>query len=345
MYNSSGSIPKVSVIVPCRNEKGRIEKCIRSILLQECQVNDLEVIVVDGMSDDGTREILMSLRTEAPCLRILDNLAYITPRALNIGIQASRGQYIAILGAHAEYAENYLQTCLALLQEHPEAICSGGPIISRGQGLFGRAVAAAMCHPIGVGDANHRRPNYEGYAEGACFPMFRREVFEKVGFYDETLIRNQDDEFNYRVACAGGKIFLSPRAGCTYFVREKPSQLFRQYFEYGFWRLAVLRKHHRPAAVRQMVPPVFMLIMITAPLLSVLQPALWPTAAVLPGIYGAVMLGGAMHIACRYGWRVGLLFSVAGMIMHVAYGSGFVWGVMKGINPPKQGPVVASTFI
>ena len=178
-------IPLISGIVPCRNERAHIESCVRSLLAQKTSLFELELLVVDGMSDDGTRDILERLIQSNPNLRMLDNPRRSTPAALNIGIQAGRGEYIAILGAHAEYGPNYLETCLKLLNEHPEVCCAGGPITSRGKGLFGQAVALAMSHPLGIGNAKHRLPEYEGYAEGACFPMFRRRVFADVGLFDE----------------------------------------------------------------------------------------------------------------------------------------------------------------
>jgi succinoglycan biosynthesis protein ExoA len=222
--------PIISIVVPCRNERNHIEACLKSILSQQLPFGDLEVIVADGMSDDGTREILMRMAKEDRRLRVVDNLSRTTPCGFNAGIKAARGQYVGILGAHTQYASDYVRTCVKLLEEHPEVCCTGGPIISQGRSSFGRAVAVVMSHPVGVGNARHRFPDYEGHAEGACFPMFRREVFEKVGLYDENLIRNQDDEFNYRLTRAGEIVFISPRARSTYFVRETPSQLFRQYF-------------------------------------------------------------------------------------------------------------------
>lgn len=324
------NLPVVSVIVPCRNERASIDMCIRSILAQDC-VGDLDLVVVDGMSDDGTRGILMAIAERDSRLRIVDNPSQTTPCAINTGIKAARGEYIAILGAHTQYAPNYLQTCLELLQEHEEVSCAGGPIISQGTGLFGQAVAAVMSHPVGVGNAKHRLPNYEGYAEGACYPVFRKEIFEKVGLFDESLIRNQDDEFNYRLARKGEKVFISPRARCTYFVRETPSQLFRQYFQYGFWRVAVLRKHRFPAAFRQIVPPAFLLLMVVLLLVGLLLPNWWRlTAIVLPAVYGTALLGAATGVAYTRGCVVGLLFPVAAVIMHIAYAAGFTWALLKG---------------
>jgi len=324
--------PTTSIVVPCRNEKGHIETCIESILRQQLPARDLEVIVADGMSEDGTREILMRMAEQDSRLRMVDNPSKTTPSGFNAGIQAAKGQYIGILGAHTQYAPDYVRTCVTLLEEHPEVCCTGGPIISQGRSSFGRAVAAVMSHPVGVGNARHRFPDYEGYAEGACYPMFRREVFEKVGLYDENLIRNQDDEFNYRLTRAGEKVFISPRARCTYFVRETPSQLFRQYFQYGFWRVAVLRKHRLPASLRQLLPPLFWMMTVVSLLAALLLPGKWmhTAAAVLPVAYGVMLLGAGVGGALTRGWQVGLIFPAAAFIMHTAYAAGFSWGIVNG---------------
>ena len=249
----------VSVIVPCRNEKDHIDSCIRSVLSQEIPDGQIEFLVIDGMSDDGTREVLQQLMEEDSRLKVIDNLRRITPCARNIGIREASGEYVAILDAHTVYASSYIHTCVKLFEEHPEICCAGGPIVSLGKGLFGQATAMAMSHPLGVGNAKHRFPNYEGYAEGACFPVFRKEIFDKVGLFDEDLVRNQDDEFNFRVALSGGKVYISPRAHCTYYVRESPSELFWQFFEYGYYRVVVLRKHRLPISFRHFVPIIFFL--------------------------------------------------------------------------------------
>ena len=327
----------VSIIVPCRNEESCIQASLESILNQDYPAEDFEVIVVDGMSEDGTRSILARIATETPTLRIIDNRSRTTPCAMNRGIEAARGQYVAILGAHAEYARDYLRTCLDLLNEHPEVCCVGGPIQSVGIGPFGRAVASVMAHPVGVGNARHRYPAYEGYAEGACYPVFRKEVFDKVGLYDEALVRNQDDELNYRLARHGEKVFISPRARCRYFVRETPPGLFRQYFQYGYWRVAVLRKHRRPASLRQLVPPLFMSFMCAVAILGILLPGWWRlSAAVLPIVYGTTLLGVGVGNRGKDDWRVAFLFPIAAAIMHTAYAVGFVLGLFKGLHRSAQ---------
>jgi succinoglycan biosynthesis protein ExoA len=322
--------PAVSIIVPCRNEKNHIEICARSILAQEQPPGGIEVIFVDGMSQDGTREILMRLTEEHPRLRVIENFKRSTPCAMNIGIQQARGHYIAILGAHTEYAPSYVRMCIEILEEHPEVDCAGGTIISCGKSIFGRATAVAMAHPLGVGNSKGRFPNYEGYAYGACFPVFRREVFDQVGLYDEKFIRNQDDEFNFRVTRSGRKIYVSPRARCSYYVRETPAQLFWQYFQYGYWRVAVIRKHRRPASIYQVVPAGFYVLTLIMLVFGLFLPGWWRLiAAVLPLTYASILGIAGMDVAIKNGVRVGLLFPFAAAIMHFGYAVGFLWGVVR----------------
>jgi len=323
--------PTVSVVIPCRNEKAYIEPCIRSVLNQESPRGGIEFIVVDGMSEDGTRDILKRLMEEDFRLKVVDNPRGITPCARNIGIHEARGQYIAILDAHTVYASTYVRTCIELLEEHPEICCAGGPIVSIGKSVFGKATAAAMSHPFGVGNAKHRFPNYEGYAEGACFPVFRREIFDKVGFFDEDLLRNQDDEFNFRVALSGGKIFISPRAQCTYYVRESPCQLFWQFFQYGYYRVVVLRKHRLPISLRHFVPVVFFSVMFALLLGSFIFSGWWAwTGFMLPMAYGVILGLGGVSVAIKGGMLVGLTFPLMAFVVHISYAMGFVWRIMRG---------------
>jgi glycosyltransferase involved in cell wall biosynthesis len=323
--------PAVSVVVPCRNERDYITACVNSILAQVQPPGGIEIFVVDGMSEDGTRAILANLARTAPQLTVIDNPARITPCARNLGIGRAAGDFVAFLDAHAEFAPDYLLTCLALFAAHPAAWCTGGPIQSVGHTAFGRAVAAAMSHPLVIGNAKHRHPHYEGYAEGACFPVFRREIFGEIGLFDETLVRNQDDEFNYRVARHGGKVYISPQARCTYFVRETPTQLFRQYFQYGYWRVAVLRKHAQIHSYRHILPALFFAGLIMALLAGFFLAGFARLAfTLLPVIYlgSLVVVGG--NVARQKGIITGLLFPLAAMTIHSAYAIGFWWRILVG---------------
>ena len=343
-------VPLISAVVPCRNEETHIESCVRSILMQKTTLFELELLVVDGMSDDGTREILKRLIQSNSNLRMLDNPRRSTPAALNIGIQAGRGEYIAILGAHAEYGPNYIETCLKLLYEHPEVCCAGGPIISRGRGLFGQAVALAMSHPLGIGNAKHRLPGYEGYAEGACFPMFRKRVFADVGLFDERMVYVEDDELNYRLAKRNEKVFISPRAECAYFVRETLSRLAQQYFRYGAARVTVLRKYRMPASMRQLVPPIFFGLLLLGLVVGPWLPGWWRIlTVVLPGLYMVALISAAIGQIHASGIQVAARFPFAVATMHGCYAFGFFSASFKGYpsfaptTDPQRSPTAGSS--
>ncbi len=331
----SDDVPTVSIVVPCRNEKNHIEEGVRSLLAQDSPKGGFELIVVDGMSSDGTRKILDGLALEDSRLRVLDNPDCFTPHAMNAGIREAKGYFIAIMGAHTHYSNNYIRTCVELFDEHPEVWCTGGPIDSKGNSLFGRAVAVAMSHPIGVGNAKHRFPDFEGYAEGACFPMFRREVFEQIGLYDENLVRNQDDELNLRMALKGGKVYISPRAKCIYYVREKPMRLFWQYFYYGYYRVSVLRKHKLPASLRQLAPVAFFPLSVMLFVGCWVFPFWWAGLGCVPFFaYGLVLISGGMWITIKERSQAGVLFPFAVLIMHFSYALGFL-GNLFGMGVPK----------
>ncbi len=321
-------LPLISVVVPCYNEKKYIEKCILSILDQSIPQVQTEIFVIDGMSNDGTREILFRLQKEFNRFQVIDNIKRKTPFARNLGVKASTGKFIAILDAHTEYDKNYLANSLKLFEEHPDISCAGGPIESVGKNNFGKATALAMSHPLGVGNAKHRFPDYEGYAEGACFPVFKKEVFDKLGTFDEELVRNQDDEFNLRMKKNGMKVYLSPKAKATYFVRDTPAKLFKQYFDYGYWRMAVIKKHKLPMSFRQLVPVLFIMIIFLSLFLSpFIKVNFMATIFIIPAIYTLTLSAASVPIIIKNGAKVGMLFPVAAVILHFSYAFGFLKGI------------------
>jgi len=215
---------------------------------------------------------------------------------------------------------------VALLAAHPEAWSVGGPIQHVATTTLGKAVAAAMSNPLGVGNARHRDPGFEGYVDSAQFPAIRRWVFDRIGMFDERLVRNQDDEFNYRIRHAGGKIYVSPRVRYSYFVREHLGQLFKQYFQYGFWRIPVVEKHGRPTTLRQMAPTLFYAVCM---LLAVVgwwfgQPLL---AVILPGSYAVALLLAAAATMRGNGFRVSSYVPVTIATMHAGYALGLGYGI------------------
>lgn len=321
------SLPKASVIVPIRNEARFIEDNLKSLLNQTYPSDRVEILVVDGMSDDGTREKLEALSKKFPQVRRLDNPSKIVASAFNIGICESAGEIILIVGGHTVVAPNYIEEGIRILQERPEVWGSGGPVQPLAKTLFGRAVALAMSHPFGIGNATHRYPKFEGYAFGSAFPFFRKSLFDEVGLYDERLVRNQDDELLLRLQIRGMKNYISPKVQSSYYVRESPAQLFRQYLQYGFWRIPVLIKHKRPASLRQLAPLVFYSLVFLGLSLALIVGR--PTVALLlPSIYLSALILGCLSRIRTHGVRVALLAPLAMIIMHFAYAVGMFRGLL-----------------
>jgi succinoglycan biosynthesis protein ExoA len=318
----------ISVIIPCFNEEKFIESCIASLLKQKNIPGNFEILVVDGISTDSTRSILNSITVKNTNVKVIDNVKKITPVAFNLGIRNSSGEYICIMGAHSEYDENYLANCLKLFSEHPEVSCVGGPIISKGKNNFAKATAIAMSSPVGVGNAKHRFPDYEGYAEMACFPMFKRVVFDEVGLYDETLVRNQDDEFCFRLRLNGGKIYISPAIVSEYFVRDTPAGLFKQYYDYGKWRIVVLRKHKIPIAFRQFVPALFFTIILLFAVVSLFIENI-TIGLFIPAVYIISLIIASLKVLPANGTKVAVNFIFSVIILHLSYASGFISGLFN----------------
>ncbi len=318
----------VSTIVCSRNEEKYIEECINSLTNQKNISGKFEIIVVDGMSEDGTRDILSSLADKDEKIILMDNPAKVKPPAVNIGFKNSKGKFLAICDAHTVYADDYISILLQIMDEHSEAQCVGGPIVSIGDTNFGKANAIAMSSVIGVGNAKHRFPDYEGYAEMACFPLFRREVLEMIGYYDERFIINHDDEYCHRLRLAGGKVFLSHRAKSYYTVRSSPSKLFYQYYLYGFWQIATLKKHKIPISIRQLIPVTFYILLFMLFVSGIIANN-WIIALGLPVVYSAILLLFAVKKLLKETFSVAKFIPLALFIMHFSYAVGFIAGFIK----------------
>lgn len=319
---------KISVVIPCRNEVDYINQTLDSLLNQTLNKNEYEIIVVDGMSTDGTMQILHSYIIKHPNVKLIENPQKNTPVAMNLGIKNSTGEIIVICGAHSFYAETFLEKGLFLLNKYPEYDCVGGPIISQGKNHFSQATALAMSSLIGVGNAKHRFPDYEGLAEMACFPFYRNSVFTRIGYYNEELLKNQDDEFSLRLRMSGGKVFISPQIKNTYFVRSNPSALFKQYFNYGVWRWNVIRMYHLPISFRQLVPSLFIILITVLLLIIPFCNIVWPSIVIF-AVYSLSVSTFAFNIFFTKGFRIGINFIFAVLILHFSYGSGLLYSILR----------------
>jgi glycosyltransferase involved in cell wall biosynthesis len=320
------SSPAVSVVTPCRNERDHIEACLRSALAQEEPQGGFEVIVADGMSDDGTREIIQRLAATDPRLRMLDNPGRITPCGLNAGIREARGRYICIMGAHSRYAPNYLKNCLEVAAATATENV-GGVALCEGYSYVQRAAAAAHHSAFSVGGARWHKPEYEGFVDTVFGGFYQREVFARMGLFDEEFVRNQDDEFNLRLTRAGGRIWQSPRIRSWYTPRGSLRDLFRQYFQYGYWKVRVIQKHRLPASPRHLVPGIFVLGLALGWLVGFLHPIMWLLYGGAVALYLLLSLVFSVATAARAGWSLLPVLPVIFLTYHLSYGSGFLLGV------------------
>ena len=319
--------PTVTVVIPCRNERSHIEDCLRGILEQTPPPGGFEVIVADGGSDDGTRAILEQLAAASAGLRVIDNPRRIVSAGLNAAIRAARGRIIVRMDAHTRYAPDYVRECVAALAASG-ADNVGGPWVARGDRYLSRAIAAAFQSPFAAGGARGHDPDYAGPVDTVYLGCWPAATFRAHGLFDEELVRNQDDEHNLRLTRGGGRVWQSPRIRSWYTPRGSLVALFRQYSQYGYWKVRVIRKHHRPAAVRHLVPALFVatlgLCLLGAPFSGLLRAlGLAALAAYLVGVLGA-----ALATAARTEWRFAPVLPAVFAMYHFGYGLGFLQGLI-----------------
>lgn len=318
---------KVSVVIPCRNEENYIGECLDYICRQTYGIENIEVMVCDGMSEDKTRMVVSEYSKKYPNIKLVDNEKRVAPVAMNLGIKNSTGDIVVIFGAHAYMDEYYVENCVKKLHE-TDAMCVGGRIESISENESAEVISKAMSSPFGVGNALFRYSEEEAYVDTVAFGAYKREVFDEIGLFDEELVRNQDDEINYRVTKAGMKILLTPLIKCCYYTRGSFTKLWRQYFQYGFWKVRVIQKHKKPASIRHLVPIMFVLSLI-------LGIALSPFTALIRGAFIAELI---LYLLCAgiFAKKVceDKLHQIPRIIMsffilHASYGLGFLEGIFQ----------------
>lgn len=312
----------VSVVIPARNEAPFIEATIASTMAQDYS-GPIEVVVADGMSDDGTREIVQRLAAADERVRCIDNPTGRTPNGLNLAIEAARGEIIVRCDAHAELPAHYVRTAVAVLEE-TGAVNVGGIQRAIGTTWMQRAVASAMSSRVGVGDARFHYGGDAGPVDTVYLGVFRRDALMGVGGFDEALTRNQDYELNIRLRAAGGVVWFDPRLAVTYRPRRSLGALWRQYYQYGTWKRRVLRMHPESTRLRQLVAPLFVLALLGSVALA-LTP--WRNfGIVVPAVYLVLLVLGTLVALVRTRDSAALGFPVAVAIMHLAWGVGFLVG-------------------
>lgn len=318
---------KIAVVIPCRNEVKNIEECIRAIyasdLSDDCH---LAVNVVDGMSNDGTRELLQSLQQEFPGIQLVNNEKQLTPFAFNLGIYATKdADFYQIIGARQVISSNYLRKAVESLKADPTVWCVGGAVENVYLNEQGRMIAQAMGTAFGMGLGNFRTLEQSSFVDTVGTPMYPAWVFEKIGYFDEELVRNQDDEFNFRVTQAGGRILFNAEISLKYYVRGSYPNLWKQFLQYGYWKVYVNKKHRAVTTLRQLVPPLFVFYLIFCLLPFVISPVLGLVSVSGVALYFIMNILFSLKTSANLKEASNLF--VIYPILHISYG----WGYLKGL--------------
>ncbi len=335
--------PFVSIVIPCRNEAGYIAGCLDSILASEYPRERFEILVADGRSDDGTRQILSRYVAEHSCITMLDNPQAITPAALNLAIRAASGSVVVRMDAHVLYPPDYVRRLVEALEE-TGADNVGGVLetVPAEDTPTARAIALGLSHPFGVGNSHFRTGTRERReVDTVPFGCYRRETFDRVGLFDEELIRNQDDEFNFRLIARGGRVLLLPEVSCRYVARRSFRQVARMYYQYGYFKPLVARKVGRVMTVRQLVPSLLIAALLGSAGLSAWVPGAGAAFASIAAIYGVFVLACSVATAGT-DLRCGLALAAVFPILHFSYGFGFIRGIYDHLlarSLPKAGAI------
>jgi glycosyltransferase involved in cell wall biosynthesis len=330
--------------MPVRNEAGYIERNLRAVLAQDYPPGLLEVLVADGRSDDRTRELIEAIVEQtggaardgerpgeggrSPVV-LVDNPDRVMPAGTNAAIRRSRGDVIVLLGGHAELPRDYLRRCAECLLSTDAAGVSGA-IVSVGEGVVGRAIAAAMSSPFGIGNSGFRTATGGGPIEADTipYPAFRREIYARVGLYNPAMVRHQDYEFNYRARKSGAKLLLIPDLKATYHVRPSLARLWRQYWQYGVWKGRFVRRFPESLRFRHLAPPGFVLALFAALVLAFVMPRAWWPLAILGGAYLAFVALGMAVFAARGRFEVALFLPIVMPALQWSYGMGLWIGLL-----------------
>ncbi len=320
--------PAVSLVVAMYNEAGHIRTCLDSLVSQDYPGDKIEILVVDGNSTDSSREVVRSYQKNHPNVRLLDNPRRITPVAFNVGIAAASGDYIGIISAHSVLAGDYVRECVRHLGQ-TGADHVGGLMTAVGVGRVAQAIAESTNSPFAVGGSRFHYDKRDQYVESVYMGLYRREVFDRIGLFDEELVRNQDDEFNYRLHAAKGRHFQTASVKSVYYSRANYRSLWRQYYQYGLFKPLVFRKVPGSMRWRHVIPSVFLLTILVCIIFALLDSRGLFLLGASVGPYVLAMSIGAGLTAYRLGaWAFPFSFA-AFPVMHLAYGAGMIQGLFR----------------
>ena len=329
----------ITVIMPCREEENYIGRALASILANDYPQDCLEVLVVDGMSTDGSRKIIAGFARDYLFVKLLDNPQKITPAALNIGIAQAKGDIIIRVDAHSTYPSDYLSSLVAW-QEKTGADNVGGRwrILPGSDTPMARAIAVGLAHPFGAGKAYYRiGTSVPRWVDTVPFGCYRREIFEQVGTFDKDLVRNQDEEFNLRLRKYGGRTLLVPDIVVDYHARESLPKLRRTYYQFGYFKPLVARKLGFVLEPRQIAPSLMVLALAVSLLLGCWLPILGGLGLAALAAYVLADVFFSLGAGRQQGLAVIICLFLVFPTLHFSYGLGFLKGLMDFLVLGKTG--------
>lgn len=329
-------MPAISVIVPMRNEMKSISQCLRSLLSQTIPCSEYEIIVVDGMSDDGSTETVLKLQAESQNLRVLKNPAHIMPAGMNIGLRHAASPIVMVAGAHASYPSHYLAACLNYL-EKTGADVVGGPLLTwaAGGGFTSRIIAAILSSRFGVGNVAFRTGLKEGWVDTVPYGAYRKEAFDQCGLYDEELVRAQDAELHARMRHRGKRIYQTPALVTYYHPVSSFSTFWRKAFLDGKWQCLAAIRNRQSFALRRFAPVLMVILLAGLGVMTIFFPAMWMLIAAVMLLY---LITGFYFGSSQSGTRLleRILLPFFAFPFHVCYGVGTLAGLWRDMRKPAR---------
>lgn len=324
------TLPFVSIIMPIKNEERFIERSLGAVLAQDYPSDLLEVLIADGNSSDHTRELISSLALKSKfMITILNNPTGIVPKALNIGLSHAKGDVIIRVDGHCQIQKDYVQICVDQLLQR-EVDCVGGAIETVGETFMSSAIAKAMSTSLGVGNVAFRvNKGVTQLTDSVPFPAYPKRIFELIGNFDEEMLCNEDDEFNYRLLKNNGRILLINGIRTIYFSRGTLQSLWKQYFRYGLWKVRIMQKHPKQMRIRQFVPSLFVGAILSLAILSFLIPRGWIFLTAFLMLYFVAVLLASLKSMHKNEWKYLSALPLVFLVLHMSYGMGFIYGLGK----------------
>ena len=325
------TFPYISALIVCRNEDEYIKLSLQSVLDQDYPNDRYEILVIDGMSDDETvktaKQVTERYRAEhskCPDTHFLYNKKKILAAGWNIGIRNSKGKYVFRIDAHSEIPSDYISKCVTTITMH-DAVCVGGKIESKSIQGEDDTIAKVLSSPFGVGNSSFRVSNTEGYVDTAVYGLYDRQIFDEVGYFDESLVRNQDIELHARIRNAGGKFYFNPEIKSIYYTRNTVKKMLRQAFQNGKWNPIVSQKTKGTLSIRHMIPFVFVLFTGISTILGFFKRKFWYLELAVLGIH--LCLGLVFAKKKTNNPKELAIIPFLFMALHLTYGTGFLTGL------------------